>query len=128
MHPEPIGIAQNTIAETYLSYLNSQQAKSPLSSPTLDLPGTPFLQYNQYDSLHWGLHAKRGNLSHCAKILVLEFFGDYINHRFTKIRLKAQALYTYDDHFDNFSVFSRIHRPSTFGIDEISTNLVGRTL
>jgi len=55
---------------------------------------------------------------------VIKFFGDYNNHTSTKVRLKAQAWHTYNDHIDNLAVFSKIHRPSIFGVDEIAIDLV----
>jgi len=55
---------------------------------------------------------------------VIWFFGGYNNHRFTKLRLETQAWCTYNDQINNLSMFSRIHRPSVFGIDEIATDLV----
>jgi len=44
VHPNPFSTAQNTIAEMFLSYLNSQQAKAFSASPTLHLSGTSFLE------------------------------------------------------------------------------------
>jgi len=49
-HPELFGTAHATIAETCLSYLNSQQVRALSTSPSPDLQGTPFLEYS---SLYW---------------------------------------------------------------------------
>ena len=61
-HPELFGSAHLTIAETCLSYLNSQEVKALSTSSTPDLRGTPLLEYS---SLYWGIHAKK-DLSDCA--------------------------------------------------------------
>ena len=54
--PELFGTAHATMAETCLSYLNSQQVKALSTSSTPDLHGTPFLEYS---SVYWRTHAKR---------------------------------------------------------------------
>jgi len=56
-HVEFFGAAHATMAETCLSYLNSQQVKALSASSSPDLPSTPFLEYS---SVYWGVHAKRG--------------------------------------------------------------------
>jgi len=45
-HPELLGTAHSTMAETCLSYLNSQQAKALPAVSRPDLQGTPFLEYS----------------------------------------------------------------------------------
>ena len=60
-HPELFGSAHSAMAETCLSYLNSEQVKilsTSLGSHPKDsyLQSTPFLQYS---SLYWGRHARR---------------------------------------------------------------------
>ena len=134
VHPELFGGAHSTIAETCLSYLNSQQVKALSSSPFLEnlkypfsdldvsplYPDTPFLGYS---SLYWGIHAKR-NLSDCAKLLALKLFDDYKNQIPAKILVQAQK-----DHYDlidysKISLFSGLHCASVFGIDEIVASLV----
>ena len=44
-HPELFGRVHSTMAETCLSYLNSQQVKALSMGPSPDLQGTPFLEY-----------------------------------------------------------------------------------
>jgi len=118
-HSELFGTAHSTIAETCLSYLNSQKVKALSTSPSPDLQSTPFLGYS---SLYWGIHAKR-DLSGCAKRLALELF-DYKNHISTKILLKAQGRYFCNVDFDKPSLFSGLHSASLFGIGEIVACLV----
>jgi len=119
-HPELFRTAHPTIAETCLSYLNSQQVKALSTSPTPYLPGTPFLEYS---SLYWGTHAKK-HLSYYAKLLALKLFDDYNNHISTPILLKAQELYAHHINFDKLSLFNGLHCASIFGIDEIIACLV----
>ena len=63
--------AYSTIAETCLSYLNSQQIRAPLTSPSPNLRRTPFLQYSSL----FGVHAKQ-NLLDRAKLLALRLFDN----------------------------------------------------
>jgi len=119
-HPDLFGPVHSTIAETCLSYLNSQQVKALSTSLSPDLLDTPFLEYS---SLYWGVHAKR-DLSHRAKLLVLELFDDYNNQMSTKILLGAQKRYCCALDLDEVSLFSGLHSASFFGIVEIVTGLV----
>ena len=118
-HPELFGPAHSIMAETCLSYLNSQQVKTLSTSPSA-LHDTPFLGYS---SLYWGVHAKR-DLSGCAKQLALELFDDCGSHVPTKILLQAQrdCIRAFD--FDKISLFSDLHYASFFGIIEIVASLV----
>jgi len=119
-HPQLFGTAHSSIAETCLSYLNSQQVKalSPTSSP--DLQNIPFLEYS---SLYWGTHAKR-DLSDRAKLLALKLFDNYNNHISGEILLKARARYPYSVNLEKLSLFSGLHCASMFGIDEIVASLI----
>ena len=119
-YPEHFGAAHSTIAETCLSYLNSQQIKALSRIPFPDLLNIPFLRYS---SLHWGIHAKK-DLSDSAKLLALKFFDDCSNHISTKILLKAEIFYYYNPFFNEPPVFSGLHCASLFGIDEIVAGLV----
>ena len=112
-HPGLFGPAHATIAETCLTYLNSQQVKAFSTSPPPDLRDTPFLEYS---SVYWGVHARR-DLSDCAKQLALKLFDDYNTHISTNILLKAQDIWGLDA--DKFSGFSGLHCASFFGIVEI---------
>jgi len=120
-HPELFGTAHSTIAETCLSYLNSQQVKALSARPSPDLQGTPFLEYS---SVYWGVHAKR-DLSDCAKSLALKLFGDYDSHISIKILLEAQRRYLWHVDYDKLSLFSGLHCASVFGIVEIAVDLMG---
>ena len=119
-HPELFGAAHSIIAETCLSYLNSQQVKALSTSPSPDLKSIPFLEYS---SLYWGTHAKR-ELSDCTKLLALNLFDDYQNHLSIKVLLDAQKLRPYYLKYNEYFRFSGLHCASLFGIDEIVASLV----
>ena len=119
-HPELFGAAHSTMAETCLSYLNSQQVKALSISLSPYHQGMPFLEYS---SLYWGVHAKR-ELSDCAKSLALRIFGDYNNHISTKILLKSHILFLYKTDFDKPPFFSGLHCASLFGIVKLVASLV----
>jgi len=119
-HGELFGTAHSIMAETCLSYLNSQQVKALSTSPSPDLWGTPFLQYS---SLYWGVHAKR-NLSHCGILLALKLFDDCDNYIPTKILLETQGSYQCAIDLDKISLFGGLHYASFFGIVEILVGLV----
>ena len=119
-HPELFGAAHSTVAETCLSYLNSQQIKALSTSPSPDLRSTPFLEYS---SLYWGMHAKR-DLSDCTKLLALKLFDDYQNHPSIKVLLEAQEPRSGYLKYNESFRFSGLHCASLFGIDEIVASLV----
>ena len=119
-HPHLFSTAHSTMAETCLSYLNSQQVKALPTSPSPDLQDTPFIQYS---SLYWGIHAKR-DLSDCAKLLALQLFNSCNHHISTRILLEAQKWFGYNPDSDGVSLFSGLHCASIFGIVEIVADLV----
>ena len=119
-HPEFFCTTHSTIAETCLSYLNSQQVKAFSTTPSPDLQSTPFLEYS---SLYWGIHAKK-DLSDRAKQLALKLFDHYNNHISAKILVKAQAGYFFRVNFRKIPLFSGLHCASVFGINKIVASLV----
>ena len=119
-HPQLLGAAHSTIAETCLSYLNLQQVKALSTTPSPDLRGTPFLEYS---SLYWGTHAKR-DLSDRAKLLALKLFDNYNNHISGKILLEERTRSHYTVNLKKLSLFSGLHCASMFGIDEIVAGLI----
>ena len=123
-HPELFGSAHSKMAETCLSYLNSEQVmvlSTSLGSypKDSDLQSTPFLQYS---SLYWGRHARR-ELSECAKLLALKLFDGYNNRISTRILLEAQDPDA-DIDYENLSLFGGLHCASYFGIVEIVASLM----
>ena len=121
-HPELFGKAHSTMAETCLSYLNSQQVRALSTSPSHDLQDTPFLEYS---SVCWGAHARR-DFSDRAKRLALKLFGDYNSHISTRTLLKTLKFegLSYNIDFDKPLFLSSLHCASFFGIVEIVTDLI----
>ena len=119
-HPEVFGRVHSTMAETCLSYLNSQQVKGLSTSSSSACQRTPFIEYS---SLYWGVHAKK-ELSDCAKLLALKLFDDYNNHISTKTLLEARKGYSYAIDFDKPPLFKGLHCASLFGIVEIVAGLI----
>jgi len=119
-HPELFSTVHATMAETCLSYLNSQQVRVLSARTSPDLHSTPFLVYS---SLYWGIHAKR-DYSDCAKRLALKLFDDYNDHISTKILLEAQDEYSYAIDFGGLHLFSGLHCASLFEVVEIVTSLI----
>lgn len=94
----PLSPARSTIAETRLSYLDSQQVKPvplPISSaPYFSISNTPPANPRKEGSFR--LH----KIS-CA--------DDCNNHLSTKIISKAQGLYVYPNDFHKLSLFNDLH-------------------
>ena len=114
--------AHSAIAETCLTYLNSQHVNN--IPPTFDdFEEVPFLEYS---SIYWGGHAKR-ELSDRAQSLAMKLFVEYSNHISAKALLGDQAespisliIGTMEDNF----VFTGLHCVSLFGIVELAKNLI----
>ena len=119
-HLELFGRAHAKIAETCLSYLNSDQVKALSTSPSPDPRGMPFLDYS---SLYWGMHAKR-DLSAHAKQLALKLFEDYSDHISIKILLDAEKSRLFFLGRDKYTGFSSLHCASFFGVVEVVVDLV----
>jgi len=119
-HPELFSTVHLTMAETCLSYLNSQQVRALSTSPAPDLQGTPFLEYS---SVYWGVHAKE-ELSDCAELLASKLFDDYNSHISIRTFLKAREGWSYDIDFDKPHSISGLHFASLFGIVEIVSVLI----
>jgi len=119
-HPELIGAAHSTMAETCLTYLNSWEVKSISTNPSPDLQDTPFLEYS---SLHWGVHVKR-DFSNCTELFALKLFGDYKNHISIQLLFSAENPYMRLSDSDGLSLFSGLHCASYFGIAHIVVTLV----
>jgi len=116
-HPDLFDAAHSAIAETCLSYLNSQQVKALSTSPSPNIQHKPFLEYS---ALYWGVHAKR-DLSDCAKQLALKLFEDYNSHVSAGVLLGTQNMYRHAMHssLNKNPLFSGLHCASSFGIVEI---------
>jgi len=113
--------AQLEMAETCLTYLNSDQARALPAKPQPDLSTMPFLKYC---SRYWGVHAK-GFLSDRVILLATELLDKYENH-VTANALFEQILDPVDCVEANSpSVFGGLHCVSFFGIVDLMTGLLG---
>jgi len=123
-YPDLFATAHSTIAETCLTYLNSQRVKKLPSYPLPDDRSMPFLKYS---SRHWGTHAKR-EFSDRAMTLALELLSQYESHvSATSFLEQSWGGDDVDgDLFDIYgsSFFSGLHCASFFGLVEPTTTLV----
>jgi len=119
-YPDLFRAAHSTIAETCLSYLNSEQVRALSTSLSSNLHDLSFLEYS---SVYWGVHANR-DLSACTRQLALTLFDGYEHHISTKTLLKTHGMHWYAVDFDKPSMFNGLHCASFFGIVEIVAYLV----
>jgi len=113
--------AQSVMAETCLTYLNSDQARALPAKPQPDLSSMPFIKYC---SRYWGAHA-RWELSDHARSLAMGLLDQHENH------VAAQSLLEQIlDPGDSLEVnaplrFGGLHCVSFFGIVDVMTGLLG---
>jgi len=113
--------AQLEMAETCLTYLNSDEAKALPANPEPDLSTMPFLRYC---SRYWGTHARR-ELSDGVISLAMQHLDQYENHVASN-SLFEQILESDDSlGVDSPSVFGGLHCASFFGIVDAMTRLLG---
>ena len=109
------------MAETCLTYLNSDQAKALPAKRQPDLSSMPFLKYC---SRYWGVHAKR-EFSDEVKLLAMNLLDEYENH------VAANSLFEQISHesdsleVDCPSVFGGLHCVSFFGLVDAMACLLG---
>ena len=89
-HPGLFSIPHSILAETCLTFLNSQLVKSLTPDSLPDPQGMPFLKYS---ARYWGTHTNRG-LSDHAKTLALELLNQYEDH-ISSLSLLDQACLPY---------------------------------
>ena len=115
--------AHSLMAETCLTYLNSDQAKALPSEPHPDHSSMPFLKYC---SRYWGTHANK-ELSDRVILLAMELLGQYENH------VAANSLFEQildpDDSLEvnTSSLFGGLHCASFFGIIDVMTGLLRKS-
>ena len=106
------------LAETCLTYLNSQQVKNLTSLP--DHQRMPFLKYS---SRYWGTHARR-ELSDRARTLALELLNQHEDHLSAVSLLKQVMHLSHIRDIGTPPLFSGLHCASFFGIVEIVTAMI----
>ena len=119
-HPDLFSKPHSILAETCLTYLNSQQIKDLSSHPLPDHQSIPFLEYS---SRYWGTHANK-ELSDHARTLALELLNRYEDH-VSAVSLLRQVFPP--ERFGDIStspLFSGLHCASFFGIIELVTTLI----
>ena len=108
------------LAETCLTYLNSQQIKSLTSHSLPDYGSIPFLKYS---ARYWGAHANRDFTDH-VRALALELLNLYEDHIFA-ISLLEQVPHPRDiGDIATSPLFSGLHCASFFGIVELVAMLM----
>jgi len=113
--------ADMEMAETCLTYLNSDLAKALPASRQPDLSSMPFLKYC---SRYWGIHAKR-ELSDGVISLAMDLLDQYENH-ITADSLFEQILDLGDPlEVNSPSLLGGLHCVSFFGIVGVMTGLLG---
>ena len=108
------------LAETCLTYLNSQLIKNPSPHPLSLHRNIPFLAYS---SRYWGTHANR-ELSDHGSFLALELLNHYEGHISAVSLLKQVLPSRYIVGTGTSSLFSGLHCASFFGIVELVTILI----
>ena len=116
-HPRLFTKPHSTLAETCLTYLNSQRVKNATPPPPQTMP---FLRYS---ARYWGTHMNK-DLSDHARTFALELLKNFKNH-ISAVSLLEQVLHS-DDIGDiaTSPLFSGLHCASFFGIVELVTVLI----
>jgi len=118
--PDLFSQPHSVIAETCLTYLNSQRIRNLSSHP---LPGhqvTPFLKYS---SRYWGTHANK-ELSDHGRVLALELLNQYECHVSGLSLLNQVLLPRNIESIGASTRFSGLHCASFFGILELVTSFI----
>ena len=110
----------SVLAETCLTYLNSQQVNNLTSHSIPDYRSMPFLKYS---SRYWGTHTSM-DLSENARALALKLLNQY-EHHISAVSLLEQVLHSSLIGATATSpLFSGLHCASFFGIIELVTVLI----
>ena len=108
----------SAIAETCLTYLNSQQVMALSDSRVQSIQHLPFLKYS---ALYWGDHIKN-QLTDVGKALALKLFSRYEYH--VSIRPLLEPMPHWDPTYCvGFFKFTGLHFASMFGLVEIGRGL-----
>ena len=119
-HPDLFSRAHSTMAETCLTYLNSQRLKNISAGPLTDLRGTPFLEYS---SLYWGTHM-RMEVSDRARTFALQLLDQFDSHISAKSLWKSINEGLPSHEYPGDKPFSALHCISYFGIAEVANILI----
>jgi len=120
-HRNPFPSPHSTIAETCLTYLNSQHVIALSRSHVEKALHPPFLEYS---SLYWGVHMKKEH-SHSVEALALRLLSSCKGHVSIKLLLDHLIPHYYSATFNEDSCsFTGLHWASTFGLIEVVRTLI----
>ena len=109
----------STIAETCLTYLNSEQVMALSGAHARTTQHSPFLEYS---ALYWGTHMKK-ELSDRGKALALKLFSRYECHASIKLLLENTFDWYRIHSIVGFNKFTGLHCASIFGLVELARDL-----
>jgi len=118
-HRNPFLSPHSTIAETCLTYLNSQQVMGVSGSPVSRAQHLPFLKYS---SLYWGAHMKK-DPSDRGKMLALALFSSYKGHISIKLLVGHLLPSRLVPCIQDYCEFTGLHCASIFGLIELVRTL-----
>jgi len=119
-HPGLFNKSHSILAETCLTYLNSQQVKNLTSH---SFPGDQSMPFLKYSSRYWGIHARK-ELSGHARTLALELLDQYEDHVSAVLLLKQVMSRESVEDISTSPFFSGLHCASFFGIVELVTEIM----
>ena len=109
----------STIAETCLTYLNSEQVMALSGFHAQSTQHSPFLQYS---ALYWGAHMKK-ELSDRGKALALKLFSRYECHASIKLLLENSFDWYRIYFIISHNKFTGLHCASIFGLVGLARDL-----
>ena len=119
-HPGLFNKSHSILAETCLTYLNSQQVKNLTSH---SLPGHGRMPFLKYSARYWGTHTNK-DLSDNVRAFALKLLNRFENH-ISAVSLLEQVLDPgYIGGIPTSPLFSALHCVSFFGIVELVTVLI----
>jgi len=119
-HPGLFSKPHSILAETCLTYLNSNHVKDLTPGSFPDHKSIPFIKYS---ARYWGTHANK-DLSDNVKTLALNLLNRYESH-ISAVSLLEQVLHPrYSGLITPSPLFSGLHCASFFGIAELVTILI----
>jgi len=118
-HPSLSQNPHSAIAETCLTYLNSQQVMALSDSGVQSTQHLPFLEYS---ALYWGDHIKN-QLTDVGKALALKLFSHYECHVSIRPLLESMLDRDFVSTIVEFRKFTGLHFASIFGFVEIARAL-----
>jgi len=116
-HPGLFSKPHSILAETCLTYLNSQQV---INLTPLSLPSPQSMPFLKYCARYWGTHTNKDHSVH-AKTMALELLNKYEDH-ISAVSLLQQVPYA--GAIPTSPLFSGLHCASFFGIVELVTVLI----